>query len=62
MSRWVLQPLFERGNAGLPLRIALGKRQQHADPPHALALLRACRERPHRRRRAADERDELAPL
>src|SRR6516162_550714 len=33
---------------------------QHADPPHPLGLLRACRERP-RRRRAADERDELAP-
>ena len=26
---------------------------EHADPPHALALLRACRERP-RHRRAAD--------
>ena len=30
-----------------------------AEPPHALALLRACRERP-RRRRAAEQRDELA--
>ena len=32
---------------------------QHADAPHALALLRARRERP-RRRRAAEQRDELA--
>src|SRR5262249_43286039 len=34
--------------------------QQHADPPHALALLRARRERPCRR--AAEQRDEIAPL
>jgi hypothetical protein len=33
--------------------------QQHADPPHPLALLRARRERP-RHRRAAEQRDELA--
>src|SRR5258708_25978383 len=38
----------------------LGMAHQEADPPHALGLLRARRERP-RRRRAADERDELAP-
>jgi hypothetical protein len=36
-------------------------RQQHADAAHALALLRARRERP-RRSRAADKRDELAAL
>jgi len=36
-------------------------RHQHADPPHALALLRARRERP-RDRRAAEQRDELATL
>src|SRR5262249_6516782 len=34
---------------------------QHADAPHPLALLRARRERP-RRRRAAEQRDELASL
>ena len=34
---------------------------QHADTPHALALLRPRRERP-RRRRAAEQRDELAAL
>ena len=32
--------------------------QEHSNPSHPLALLRARRERP--RRRAADERDELA--
>jgi hypothetical protein len=32
--------------------------QQHADPPHPLALLRARRERPSSR--AAEQRDELA--
>ena len=32
---------------------------EHADPPHALALLRVARERP--RRRARKSRDELAP-
>ena len=34
---------------------------EHADAPHPLALLRARRERP-RSRRAAEQRDELAPL
>ena len=33
---------------------------EHADAPHPLGLLRARRERP-RRRRAAEQRDELAP-
>jgi hypothetical protein len=33
---------------------------QHADPPHAFGLLRRCPKRP-RRRRAAKQRDELAP-
>src|SRR5499427_6744212 len=56
-----LQRLAERRNARLCLRIALGKAHQHADPPHPLALLRACRERP-RSRRAAEQRDERAPL
>src|SRR5262249_31594085 len=34
-------------------------RQEHGDPPHALGLLCARRERP--RRHAAEERDEIAP-
>jgi hypothetical protein len=33
---------------------------QHAHPPHAIRLLRACRKRPHGR--AAKQRDELPPL
>jgi hypothetical protein len=41
--------------------IRLGKRRQHADPPHLARLLRARRERP-RGCRATDQRDELAPL
>src|SRR5262249_19075922 len=40
-------------------RIVLGKTHQHADAPHPLALLRARRKRPCRRR-AAEERDERA--
>src|SRR5205085_7671067 len=42
--------------------VALGRwcSPQEADPSHPLPLLRDRRERPHRRR-AADERDELAP-
>src|SRR5262249_13995918 len=44
----------------LHFRIALGQAHQHADPPHTLGgLLRARHERP--RRRAAEQRDELAP-
>jgi len=35
--------------------------REHADAPHPFALLRARRERP-RRRGAAEQRDELAPL
>ena len=55
------QPLQERPDAGLKFRIVRGCGQEHADAPHPLALLRARRERP-RRRRAAEQRDELAPL
>src|SRR6516165_2430441 len=54
----LLQPLQERPEAGLPYRIVRGCGQEHADPPHALALLRARRERP--RGRAAEQCDELA--
>ena len=41
------------------LRIVRGRVHEHADAPHPLALLRARRQRP--RRRAAEQRDELAP-
>ena len=57
----ILQPLAERGDPCLPLCIGLGKRRKHADAPDPFALLRPRRERPHRRR-AAEQRDELAPL
>src|SRR5258708_7888856 len=50
--------LCERGVPGLPLGIVRGDIREHADAPHA--LLRARRERP-RDRRAAEQRDELAP-
>jgi hypothetical protein len=55
----LLQALHECRNAGLPFHIVRGYIREHADAPHALALLRARRERP-RRRCAAEQRDELA--
>src|SRR4030095_6311537 len=51
----------ERCHAVLTLRIVGRVRHEHADAPHPLALLRARRQRP-RDRRAAEQRDELAPL
>ena len=57
----LLQPLRERGDADGSFRIVGSHAHQHADAPHPLALLRPRRERP-RRRRAAEQRDELAPL
>ena len=56
-----LQPLQERPEAGLRFRIVRGQVHEHADAPHPLGLLRPRRERP-RRRRAAEQRDELAAL
>src|SRR5262249_21655046 len=55
------QPLQERPDAGLKYRIIRGCVHEHADAPHPLALLRARCERP-RRRRAAEQTDELAPF
>jgi hypothetical protein len=55
----LLKGLFEYSDADLRVRIALGKRKQHADPPHPIDLLRPRRERP--RHRAAENRDELSP-
>src|SRR5439155_24781668 len=55
------EPLPERREARLAFRIVLGEGQQHADAPHPIGLLRPRRPRP-RRRRAAEEGDELASL
>ena len=52
------QALQERPDQGLKIRIVRSRGYDHADAPHALALLRARRERP-RRRRPTDERYEL---
>ena len=41
-----LEALQERREAHLSFRIVRGEVHQHADPPHALGLLRARRERP----------------
>ena len=51
--------LRERRNGGLRLGVVFVARQEQADAPHAVALLRTRRERPCRR--AAEERDEVAP-
>ena len=57
----LLQPLHERCQTGLTFVHRPRQAREHADAPHPLALLRARRERP-RRRRAAEQRDELAAL
>src|SRR5207342_2819390 len=54
-----LQPLRERGDAGRCLRIVEGRTYQHPDAPHPLTLLRPRHHRPSRRR-ATEQRDELA--
>src|SRR5262249_42494284 len=54
------KPLSECREASLLLGIAFVARHEHADPPHAVALLRARRERPSRR--APNERDERAAV
>src|SRR5262249_38562632 len=57
----LLERLEECCVANLPFRI-IGRspRREHADASHPLALLRPRRQRP-RRRRAAAQRDDLAP-
>jgi hypothetical protein len=57
------ESLPKRRDAGLHFRIVLGRcMQEHDAPyPYPLGLLRARRERPCGRR-AAEQRDELAPL
>ena len=63
-STWCSKPgrknVGEPRVATLPLRIDFVVRHEHADAPHAVALLRARRERT--RSHAAKELDELAPL
>src|SRR5262249_9548429 len=56
----LLQSLLECREAYLVVLIVPIHAREHADAPHALALLRACRQRPCRRR-AAEQRYELAP-
>src|SRR5262249_32557710 len=57
----LLQPLMESRESRLTFRIIGGIIHEHADAPHALALLRARRKRP-RRSRAAEERYECAAI
>jgi hypothetical protein len=57
----LLKFLPERGDLGLPFRVALGIRHKRTNPPHSIRLLRARRERPDGRR-TAEQRDERAPL
>ena len=53
---------FSKGrNPGVSFLIVLGEPMQEHDAPYALGLLRTRHERP-RCRRAAEKRDELAPL
>ena len=56
----LLQSLLEGSDAGLSVRTISNRAHEHADLPYAIRLLRARRKRPTRRR-AADQRDELAP-
>src|SRR5262245_41973022 len=55
-----LQPLQEGSEPCLIMRIVRRCGDEHADAAHPLALLRPPRMRP-RGRRAAEQRDELAP-
>src|SRR5262245_8250575 len=57
----LLEPLPERRDMGLYFQVALSITHQHTNPSHTLALLPARRNRPRNRRRAAEQRDELAP-
>jgi hypothetical protein len=55
----VRERLRGRRVATLSLRIVFVVRHEHADPPHAVTLLRSRHHRP--RRRARKPRDELSP-
>src|SRR5262245_33094179 len=57
------KPLPKRRDRGLPFLVALSGERQDTDPAHPFGLLRPRRQRPCRsRRRAAEQRDELAAL
>src|SRR5205823_3615348 len=56
----LLKALLKCGDTRTNIGIAFGDRHQHAHAANSFRLLRARRERP--RRRAAEQRDELAPL
>ena len=51
---------IKSGHACLVFGVLLSAGNEHADAPHALGLLRVRRQRP--RSRAAEQRDEFAPL
>jgi hypothetical protein len=53
--------LQERRKASLSFRIIRSRTHEHADPPHALALLSAGHKWP-RSRRSANKCDEFTPL
>jgi hypothetical protein len=55
------KPCRERRYAGLKYRIICGRRRRHADVPHPLRLLPTLTHRPSGCR-AAEQRDELAPV
>jgi hypothetical protein len=55
-----LKPALESRYTGLSLRIAFSEVHKDRDAPHALALLRARRERP-RGRAAAEKCNEFPP-
>jgi hypothetical protein len=57
----LLQPLLKCRAAGLRFRIVRREIDEQADPPHPLALLSACSQRPDGRR-AAEQHDKLTPL
>src|SRR6516162_9141938 len=56
----LLETLQECSVTGLRFPVVRSQAHYDADAPHALALLRARRERPGDRCRAAEQRDELA--
>jgi hypothetical protein len=60
LTCWRAATLQERRVVGLRQRVIRRKGDEHADAALPLGLLRRCRERP--RRRAAEQRDELAPF
>ena len=61
MGPALLKGLPEHFDTGLYVNIILADLDQHTNSAHPPRLLRACGKRP-RHRRAAEQRDELAPL